>query len=428
MQTVARKNTISIPDPQGSTGDCSHSTANFISIERVLNTIETLTRQQVTGRLCVRDTRKRQWSLYFGMGRFLWADGEHQHRCWRRQLAKVCSRQALPVPQDYLRCEDRYECWDYHLLMLLLEQQVIGVEQAKAISQGVVEEVLFDLYQQGKTYSLDPGCAAQPLIDKQEFSLQWQGNRRPSEQIALLPSQLEPSEVAIANLKEHWNQWQQAGLEHYSPNLAPSIQRPEELASVVSATLYKTLTTLIDGDRTLRDLALQLGADPERILRSLLPHYRKGIILLKSVADYAPPKPRQTASPKGKTMPSIVYIDDSATSRDRMESLLQPAGYRYLGIADPVAALGILLEAKPDLIFLDLIMPVTNGYDVCAQIRRMSAISETPVAIVTGNDGIIDRMRAKMVGANDFIAKPIELDKVLSVLHKLLPHAAHPTM
>jgi CheY-like chemotaxis protein len=86
-----------------------------------------------------------------------------------------------------------------------------------------------------------------------------------------------------------------------------------------------------------------------------------------------------------------------------------------------VKALPILLEHKPDLIFLDLVMPIANGYEICAQIRRVSAFKDTPVIILTSNDGIVDRVRAKMVGSSGFLAKPIEPDKVLATLQRYLP-------
>jgi chemotaxis family two-component system response regulator PixG len=116
----------------------------------------------------------------------------------------------------------------------------------------------------------------------------------------------------------------------------------------------------------------------------------------------------------------VAYIDDSPNDSRTMSHILTKAGYRFLNIQDPVTALPILLEQKPDLIFLDLVMPVANGYEVCAQIRRVSMFKDTPVIILTSNDGIVDRVRAKMVGSSGFLAKPIDADKVLSVLQKYL--------
>ena len=95
-------------------------------------------------------------------------------------------------------------------------------------------------------------------------------------------------------------------------------------------------------------------------------------------------------------------------------------GYRCVTIQNSVTALPTLLENKPDLIFLDLIMPVANGYEICAQIRRVSTFHDTPVVILTGNDGIVDRVRAKMVGASDYLTKPINSDKVLAAIRKYI--------
>ena len=104
-----------------------------------------------------------------------------------------------------------------------------------------------------------------------------------------------------------------------------------------------------------------------------------------------------------------------------MAQIIQTAGYRYVNIADPLQALPQLLELKPQLIFLDLVMPFANGYELCAQIRRISAFRATPIVIVTNNDGIADRVRAKVVGASGFLGKPIRQKQVLKVLQKYIP-------
>jgi CheY-like chemotaxis protein len=104
-----------------------------------------------------------------------------------------------------------------------------------------------------------------------------------------------------------------------------------------------------------------------------------------------------------------------------MGYILEEAGYKFVSIQDSVQALVVLLENKPDLIFLDLVMPVANGYEICSQIRRVSVFQDIPVIILTGNDGIVDRVRAKMVGASGFLPKPITQQKVLSTLQRYLP-------
>ena len=83
-------------------------------------------------------------------------------------------------------------------------------------------------------------------------------------------------------------------------------------------------------------------------------------------------------------------------------------------------AIAVLLSRKPDVIFLDLIMPNTNGYEICTQLRKLSFFKNTPIIIVTGNDGIIDRVRAKMAGSTDFISKPINQEIIVETVQKYL--------
>ena len=106
-----------------------------------------------------------------------------------------------------------------------------------------------------------------------------------------------------------------------------------------------------------------------------------------------------------------------------MGSIVKQAGYRYVSTQDSVKAVSLLLQEQPDLIFLDLIMPIVNGYEVCKQLRRVKRFKAVPIAILTGNDGAIDRVRAKVVGASDFIAKPIQKKKIMATLQRYFAHS-----
>ncbi|NEZ59867.1 response regulator transcription factor [Adonisia turfae] len=116
----------------------------------------------------------------------------------------------------------------------------------------------------------------------------------------------------------------------------------------------------------------------------------------------------------------VVYVDDSPVDSQVMAEIVRGAGYEYDNITEPLDAIPILLELRPKVIFLDLVMPFTNGYEVCAQIRRISTFRTTPIIIVTNNDGIIDRIRARIVGASGFFSKPVKKKRVLKVLNKYL--------
>lgn len=121
---------------------------------------------------------------------------------------------------------------------------------------------------------------------------------------------------------------------------------------------------------------------------------------------------------KSLSSPPVVHVDDNPTDSQVMAEILQNAGYSYVNIADPLQALPQLLELKPQIIFLDLIMPMANGYELCSQIRRITGFKKTPIVIVTNNNGIIDRLRSKFVGAYGFLHKPIREKRVLNMLKK----------
>ncbi|MDV3349332.1 response regulator [Leptothoe sp. LEGE 181152] len=116
----------------------------------------------------------------------------------------------------------------------------------------------------------------------------------------------------------------------------------------------------------------------------------------------------------------VVYIEDSPLDSQAMAAIIQGAGYGYQNISKPLETMPRLLEFRPQLIFLDLVMPYTNGYELCAQIRRTASLRRTPVIMVTSNNGLIDRVRARLVGASGFFSKPVKKEKILKVLNKYL--------
>lgn len=128
----------------------------------------------------------------------------------------------------------------------------------------------------------------------------------------------------------------------------------------------------------------------------------------------------------GASESTVVYVDDNPLDSQAMAKIIEGAGYGYSNISEPLKALPLLLEIRPKLIFLDLVMPYTNGYEMCSQIRRASVFEKIPIVIVTNNDGIIDRIRARFVGASGFFSKPVRADRVVKVLLKHLePTSMH---
>ncbi len=126
--------------------------------------------------------------------------------------------------------------------------------------------------------------------------------------------------------------------------------------------------------------------------------------------------------------PLIMYVDDSQLEGKRMGQIVQALGFNYFHVANSVEALPHLLEKKPNLIFLDLVMDPLNGYELCSQLRRISVFKTTPIIIVTGRDTIVDRARAKLTGATQFISKPFAHDTIKAITsHYLAGNQAEPS-
>ena len=123
----------------------------------------------------------------------------------------------------------------------------------------------------------------------------------------------------------------------------------------------------------------------------------------------------ENASSKNTSSNLIVCIDDSKTVQKQVKMTLQAAGYEVLGILDPALALKNLSQHQPSVIFMDINMPNINGYDLCALLRKSQKFKEIPIVMLTGRDGMIDRVRAKIAGANDYLTKPCDPNKLIAM-------------
>ncbi|NEP46913.1 MAG: response regulator, partial [Okeania sp. SIO2H7] len=112
--------------------------------------------------------------------------------------------------------------------------------------------------------------------------------------------------------------------------------------------------------------------------------------------------------------------------RSTIESILHGHGYRVATLSDPLQALGQVFKLKPDLILCDIAMPQLDGYEICAMLRSSSTFRQTPIVMLTGIDGFIDRVKARIVGATDYFTKPFGESELLMLVDKYvgpgLPH------
>lgn len=380
-------------------------TALMIS-NNILDEFKTCTQLQYNGCLKVRSTKGHQWTFFYRLGRIVWAEGgNHPFRRWRRNMAQYCPQ--IDVDKLNLRREDlEINHWDYRILEILYKRQKIQREQIHAVIENTISQLLFDLAQQTNFVAVSCDRSQEVIIET--------------------PVSFTSADVFMKKMQDSWKFWSDAGLANFSPDLAPVLRKPEQLAQQVSESVYKKFVNLLNGKYTLRDLAAKMNQSIVTLTRSLLPYIISGVIELVEVPDLplsvATVKNNSVSSPATtSTAPLVACVDDSPQICNMVERIIVSHGLRVIKIQDAIQTLPILIENKPDLIFLDLIMPIANGYEICSQVRRVSAFSNTPVVMLTGNDGLLDRVRSKVVGATDFMAKPVTADKIMGVVRKYLP-------
>jgi twitching motility two-component system response regulator PilG len=114
----------------------------------------------------------------------------------------------------------------------------------------------------------------------------------------------------------------------------------------------------------------------------------------------------------------VLVIDDSKTIRRTAENLLSRAGCDVVTASDGFEALGKLIDYRPDVVFVDVMMPRLDGYHTCALIKNNASLRDTPVIMLSSKDGLFDRARGRLVGAEQYLAKPFTRDELLEAIRR----------
>jgi DNA-binding response OmpR family regulator len=119
----------------------------------------------------------------------------------------------------------------------------------------------------------------------------------------------------------------------------------------------------------------------------------------------------------------VMIIDDSLTVRKIMETSLKREGFESVSYSDGIEALKALTQPGgriPDLVILDIGLPKMNGYEIARRLRTKQQYNNTVIIMLTGRDGVLDRLKGRLAGAKDYITKPFRTQEVMSVVHSHL--------
>ena len=349
-------------------------TLREIDVYTIINLIEF---GQRTGELLIESSTGKFWFLFFNNGELIYATDTDSNltrlRDYLRGLGLDHELDQLPTSKLGINVLEYGQIWT------LLESKILNPDQAKSILESTMREVLFDilgLYQGTFVFEISP--ALTPKLTNIKFS-----------QIS-------------AGFSRQLQTWQQFYPVLQSINQCPILQTTEALPH---------LSAWIDGKTTIRQLSRYSGLDMCQISQSIYEAIALGAVAITPLA-MSVPQLNKVQSPR------ILCIDDSVTICRAVEYILHNHGYQVMAVSSPTKALSVIFQHKPDLVLCDIAMPELDGYELCGMLRKSSAFAKVPIIMLTGKDGFIDRVKARMVGATEYLTKPFGEKELLTTVEK----------
>jgi twitching motility two-component system response regulator PilG len=284
---------------------------------------------------------------------------------------------------------------EYGYLWALLENHILTPAEGRSIIRGMVHETLFDLLSlhQG-SFIFESGAALSPQL-----------------------TSLEITPLLVKTMKQI-QEWKQLHPLIQSPDQCPVIASETILREALSRRTFNSLDRYTNGKTSIRQIARYLNRDILIVARAIYPYIQTGAIQLISPSVGESPTGKQIEWWQAAKPARVVCIDDGIAVRETVEYSLKQHGYEVTSIGNPLHALSLVFQLKPDLILCDITMPELDGYEICAMLRKSTAFRQIPIIMLTGKHGFIDRVRARMVGATDYLTKPFGESELLMLVEK----------
>lgn len=119
-------------------------------------------------------------------------------------------------------------------------------------------------------------------------------------------------------------------------------------------------------------------------------------------------------------MPRILLVEDNELNRDSLSRLLRRQGYEVIHAEDGDKGASMAVTEQPDLVLMDIGLPVLDGYGATERIRATPGFEKLPIIALTAHALQKDQERAMQVGCNEFETKPIEFPRLLAKMERLI--------
>ena len=402
----------------------NQGSSSVADTERTLNPIkllEQLASSQAKGclRIVANDI---VWLLYFYEGKLFYANHslepiERLEQHLRRLSPVVLANQVYTDLREQLKdanFEATYPSLDYQAIRWAIAQGHITEQTAGTLVKSITKEVL-------QSYLLITAGSSELLSRDTAFPIWWSGNFL----------------FVTKECQTELQAWQALQPAIQSPYQRPYLMNVEHplLTADVKAKLSKILIGF-----SFRQLSLLLKQDELTVANNLHRLINNRIVGLRppqppfdrlhklylvgsdrdrfdekaqtvtaalaAVADKSGASDASTGDSIEQATYKIACVDDSPTILREINRFLDGDSFKVFPIVDSGTALMKIIRINPDIILLDVGMPTIDGYKLCSMLRKHPAFKKTPIVMVTGNTGIIDRAKAKMAGSTDYMTKP----------------------
>lgn len=121
------------------------------------------------------------------------------------------------------------------------------------------------------------------------------------------------------------------------------------------------------------------------------------------------------------TSNTILLVEDEQEMLRLLQLTFEAQGFQVLSAVDGRQGLNFARQHHPDIILLDIMLPIMDGYKVCRAIKTDSQLKDIPIILFTARTRKEDQQRGFDAGADDYITKPLQIDEIINCVHKFLP-------
>jgi twitching motility two-component system response regulator PilG len=356
---------------------------------RVVEALKDIIQQELSGQLIIKDSLDASlaWEAYFGNGKIHFATST----LGQRERLIYLTKHHHP---DFKLSEFTVGQSDYQFICHQWQSGKLSLQEVRQLAFTSTQEAFVHIMAIGNAemeFNLDANldvlilsASAQQIINPvKKLIWQWQ-KIRPHITSPLVRVYLSNIDSLYQLL---WQQLQSTkAIESYQAALTQNL------------CLYST--------------ASQLNIDVQRLSEMLLPLIQNRSAQISSYG-----------SKQDEVRPLIACIDDSQTIQNSVRLTLESQGYEVISFLKPAQAMTKLIRRHPMLILMDINMPEINGYELCQLLRRSPNFKHTPIIMVSSRDGLFDRLKSKMIGANDYISKPFTPTELINLVNKYVSQA-----